>query len=520
MAMAYLSLMRDQYRLIIGVVPRKKNFVPETACSLGFFCFGNNIIYNDAFLKGIPKMKKIIVNDTTIFSISKMGRRTAFKDRVEAARLLDNALVDAIELPEFSDDKTEEILIKSISTVAKNATVAVRIPLSAPEYAGKAYEAMKNATKKRLQVAAPVSAAQMEFVCHKKPAKLIEAIRETVVECRKYTDDVEFIAEDSFGGEFETLASEITAAIESGATTVTICEDSGVRLTDEVAELIRRVRREIEGADKITLLVCASDAFKLGLASTMSAINAGADGVKTAVAPDAIGAIELAEIARQRANEIEFSVGLNVTVLGKTINKINWILGDESGDKMPVSTATESQSAILNESDSIEKLGEEVAKLGYTLSHDDLAAVYEEFKRISKKRSVRAKELEAIIATTALQVPPVYKLISYVTSSGNVISSMADVKLEKNGKEVEGVCVGDGPIDAAFKAIEQIIGHHYELDDFQIQSVTEGREAVGSAIVKLRSEGKLYSGQGISTDIIGASIRAYVNALNKIVYEE
>ncbi len=463
-------------------------------------------------------MKKIIVNDTTIFSISKAGKRTAFKDRVEAARLLDTALVDAIELPEFSDDKTEEILIKSISTVAKNAAVAVRVPLSAPEYAEKAYEAMKNAAKKRLQVAAPVSAAQMEFICHKKPAKLIEAIKETVAECCKYADDVEFIAEDAFGGEFDTLAAEILAAVESGATTVTVCEVSGVRLPDEVAELVKKVRETV--GNGITLLVSVSDAFKLGLAATMAAIKAGADGVKTAVATDAVGAIELAEIARQRANEVGFSVGLNVTVLGKTVNKINWILGDESGEKITASSASESVSAILGENDSIEKLGEEVVKLGYSLSHDDLAAVYEEFKRISKNRSVKAKELEAIIATTALQVPPVYKLISYVASSGNVISSMVDVKLEKNGKELEGVCVGDGPIDAAFKAIEQIIGHHYELDDFQIQSVTEGREAVGSAIVKLRSEGKLYSGQGISTDIIGASIRAYVNALNKIVYGE
>ena len=281
-----------------------------------------------------------------------------------------------------------------------------------------------------------------------------------------------------------------------------------------------KIRAEIEGADKITLLVSVSDAFNLGLASAIAAVKAGADGVKTAVAADAICAVELAEIARQRANEVGFSVGLNVTVLGKTVNKINWILGDESGEKMPAAVTVENTNAILTENDSIEKLGEEVAKLGYTLSHEDLAAVYEEFKRISQKRSVKAKELEAIIATTALQVPPVYKLISYVTNSGNVISSMADVKLEKNGKELEGVCVGDGPIDAAFKAIEQIIGHHYELDDFQIQSVTEGREAVGSAIVKLRSEGKLYSGQGISTDIIGASIRAYVNALNKIVYED
>ena len=131
-----------------------------------------------------------------------------------------------------------------------------------------------------------------------------------------------------------------------------------------------------------------------------------------------------------------------------------------------------------------------------------------------------AKELEAIIATTALQVPPAYKLVSFVINCGNVISSIAHIKLERDGETLDGICSGDGPIDAAFKAIEQIIGHHYELDDFQIQSVTEGREAVGSAIVKLRSEGKLYSGKGVSTDIIGASIRAYVNALNKIVYGE
>ena len=92
--------------------------------------------------------------------------------------------------------------------------------------------------------------------------------------------------------------------------------------------------------------------------------------------------------------------------------------------------------------------------------------------------------------------------------------------MQKDMDELTGICIGDGPIDAAFRAIEQIIGHHYELDDFQITSVTEGKEAMGSAIVKLRNNGKLYSGNGISTDIISASIRAYINAVNKIVYEE
>ena len=107
-----------------------------------------------------------------------------------------------------------------------------------------------------------------------------------------------------------------------------------------------------------------------------------------------------------------------------------------------------------------------------------------------------------------------------ILADAGYVDSDGDGFLEKDGQKLKSVAVGDGPVDAAFLAIEQIIGHHYELDDFQIQTVTEGREAMGSALVKLRAGGKLYSGNGISTDIIGASIRAYISALNKIVYEE
>ena len=110
--------------------------------------------------------------------------------------------------------------------------------------------------------------------------------------------------------------------------------------------------------------------------------------------------------------------------------------------------------------------------------------------------------------------------INYVINNGNIISSSAQIRLAKGDTEAEGICIGDGPVDAAFRAIEQIIVRHYELDDFQIQTVTEGRDSMGSALVRLREGGKLYSGTGISTDILGASIRAYINALNKIVYEE
>ena len=97
---------------------------------------------------------------------------------------------------------------------------------------------------------------------------------------------------------------------------------------------------------------------------------------------------------------------------------------------------------------------------------------------------------------------------------------MSQIVLKRGDELLSGVSTGDGPIDSAFRAIEQCIGHHYELDDYQVQSVTEGKEALGSALVKLREGGKLYSGNGTSTDIVAASIRAYINALNKIVFEE
>ena len=119
-----------------------------------------------------------------------------------------------------------------------------------------------------------------------------------------------------------------------------------------------------------------------------------------------------------------------------------------------------------------------------------------------------------------MQAPSTYHLENYTTSCGNLTSSMSQVTLRRGDELLVGVSVGDGPVDSVFRAIEQCIGFHYELDDFQIQAVTEGKEALGSALVRLRNGGKLYSGNGISTDILAASIRAYINALNKIVFEE
>jgi 2-isopropylmalate synthase len=159
--------------------------------------------------------------------------------------------------------------------------------------------------------------------------------------------------------------------------------------------------------------------------------------------------------------------------------------------------------------------------LGYELSDSDVGNVFKALKQVcEKKGDIGAKEFEALIASSAMQAPSTYHFENYTTTSSNLSSSMTQITLSCNGEKISGVSDGEGPIDSAFRASEQCIGHHYELDDYQVQSVTEGKEALGSALVRLRVGGKLYSGNGTSTDIVAASIRAYINALNKIVFEE
>jgi 2-isopropylmalate synthase len=171
--------------------------------------------------------------------------------------------------------------------------------------------------------------------------------------------------------------------------------------------------------------------------------------------------------------------------------------------------------------DGVSEVLKAARELGYDLNGEDGQAVWEAVRDVLKhKDRVGARELDAIIASVALQVPPTYQVESYLINSGNNISALAHLKLSHHGRTDEGVALGDGPIDAAFLAVEQIIGQHYELDDFQISTITQNRASMGDALVRLRHNGKIYAGKGISTDIIGASIRAYLNALNKIAYEE
>jgi 2-isopropylmalate synthase len=161
-----------------------------------------------------------------------------------------------------------------------------------------------------------------------------------------------------------------------------------------------------------------------------------------------------------------------------------------------------------------------VQELGYDISDAELQIAFEQFKEIAdKKKVVYDQDIEALIAKRLDEVPVAYELERFVINSGNSITSTAVITLIRDGRSYEKVARGEGPIDASFKAIDKIVGMRINLEDYQLRSITEGEDALGDAFVKLEHDGCKYSGRGLSTDVIEASIHAYINAVNKMIYE-
>ena len=167
-----------------------------------------------------------------------------------------------------------------------------------------------------------------------------------------------------------------------------------------------------------------------------------------------------------------------------------------------------------------------IEELGYEISDEELTVAFEKFKNIAdKKKEVYDSDIEAIVTKETVQVPQTYELVRFVSNSGNTITATTIVCLKINGEEIEEVGVGDGPIDAAFDAMGKIVGRKLELEDYKLQSVTEGEDALGDATVVLRDPAyrkkpMRTKGRGLSTDVIESSLIAYINALNKLIYEE
>lgn len=467
-------------------------------------------------------MKKVIISDVTLRENAVSSEISlSFREKIEVVRQLDKINADVIETGKIENEKTDVLFLHTIAPLVSNSIISVPVGLSEDEIEI-AWNAVKEAKNPRLHVIVPTSTVQMEYLCHKKPKFALEMIEALVKKCASLCGDVEFSAADATRSEADFLKNAIETAINAGAKTVTLCDNAGTMLPSEFSEFVESVKAYIP--ENVSLGVQCSDNINMGTACSINAILSGADVIKTTVNKTAVPSLEsVAFVLKTKQTDINVQNNLNQTAINATIKKITALTDNKKSENSPFDNtekATDAFSEKLSDSSDIKTVASYIKKLGYDLNDEDTKKVFDEFSKMSQKKQIGSKELDAIVASVALQVPPTYKVKSYVINNGNIITATACIELEKNGEVIQGFSKGDGPVDAAFLAIEQVTGHHYELDDFQIQSVTEGREAVGSSVVKLRYDGKLYSGKGISTDIIGASINAYVNALNKICYEE
>ena len=469
-------------------------------------------------------MKKIQLIDRTLRDAAE-SRETvlSFREKLEMARSLDRLNLGEIALPPIGDGKADQLFNKSVSA-ALAPPLSATVPINDTRIA-LIWDSIHTARRPSLNVEAPCSPVQMEYTAHMKAPALLEAIASQVGACRQACGRVGFTAADATRAERSFLTEAIRKAAEAGAGSITLCDTAGVMLPDEFAAFADSVRREAALPEEVAWSVQIKNAMHMSCASAAAAVQKGIGGLVCSAFPgNAVSLDQIADFVRLRGEDMDLAVGLRVTELRRTLGQLQWLMNSRRAEKgiLPRSADQEDQAGIsLTANDEAADVAKAVRQLGYDLSDEDGARVYEAFRRVAVKKSfVSSRELDAIVASTAMQVPPTYRIESYVINSGNVITATANITLDRGGTQLRGVSVGDGPIDAAFLAIEQIVGHHYELDDFQIQAVTEGREAMGSALVKLRADGRVYAGNGISTDIIGAAVRAYISALNKIVYEE
>jgi len=467
-------------------------------------------------------MERIRISDVTMKQTGK-DFTLSFKEKIEIPKLLDKLGVSVIELEGIAQPKIDALRIKSVASTVKSSIVAVPVQLC-PESIDATWNALREAKHPRLQVCASVSTVQMEYLFKKKPAAMLAAIEEAISACCQKTHDVEFVAEDATRSDSAFLYQAIDTAIRAGAETITVCDATGTILPDELCGFLDSLYENVPELKGVTLGLSCLNELAMADACAIAAIRHGVREIKAAAYQ--INQVSLSNVSRliaAKGDMWDVSCPVRTVEMNRIVKQIAWMCETRRSKNSPFDNgvAEMTDDVSLTAHDNISAVLKAVERLGYDLSEEDGARVYEAFRKIAERRDViTSKELDTIVASAAMQVPSTYVLASYSITASNISSSMAHMVLEKHGKKLEGVALGDGPVDAAFLAIENILGCHYELDDFQIRSVTEGREAMGETVVKLRSSGKLYSGRGTSTDIVGSSILAYINALNKITYEE
>lgn len=503
---------------------------------------------------GVPAGEAVIIFDTTLRDGEQAaGTSLTPQEKLTIARQLDELGVDVIEagFPISSPGDFEAVQL--ISREVRRPVIC-GLAHCRPAAIDRAWEAVQGAAHPRIHVFLSASDIQLAHILKKSSLEALELAREMVARAKGYTDDVEFSPMDATRADVHFLYKLLETVIDVGATTVNIADTVGYSTVNEFAALIRGIRDNVPNIGKARLSVHCHDDLGLAVANSLEAVRLGVRQVECTIngIGERAGNAALEEIVmalRTRQDVFGLRTNIDTARIYKSSRLVSDLTGfvvqpnkaivganafrHQSGihqDGMvkesstfeimdPRSVGVPASSLVMGKLSGKHAFRERLAELGFTLGDDSLSHAFRAFKELAdKKREIADRDLISLVSEELRQETQVYKLDHVDVSCGDHSLHSAAVSLiGPKGDTLSDAALGTGPVDAVYKVINRIVGIPNKLVEFTINANTEGFDAIGEVLIRIESDGRTYTGRGASTDIVVASAKAYMNALNRLI---
>jgi 2-isopropylmalate synthase len=499
-------------------------------------------------------MDKVTIFDTTLRDGEQAaGGSLNIEEKLEIARQLEKLGADVIEagFPVTSPGDFEAV--RRIAGEIRGASICVLTHANIRAI-DQSWEAVKGAEHPRIHIVLSSSDIHLFYALRKSRDEIIRMVSETVAHAKRLCSDVEYSAMDASRTDPEYIYQVLSAAIAAGATTVNVPDTVGYAMPEQFGQLIDGVFQKVTGIDRAVVSVHCHNDLGLAVANSLEALKHGARQVEGTIngIGERAGNASLEEIIMAIRTRSDF-FGLMTTVDTTQIYRASRLVSDLTGFPVqpnkaivggnafrhssglhvdgvikspktfeimdPKTVGIPSSSLVLGKTSGRHAFRERLAELGYALSEDDFGRAFAAFKDLAdKKRDVTDKDIESILAEAKRTVSEVYHLDGVQVTCGDNGLPTAAVRLTgPEGKVLADASLGTGPVDAVYKAINRLVAVPNSLTEFSVKSVTEGIDAIGEVLIRIESEGVTYTGRGADTDIIVASAKAYMNALNRLL---
>lgn len=497
---------------------------------------------------------RIKIFDTTLRDGEQApGCSMTLREKLRIAKALADLNVDIIEAGFPAASPGDFDAVKAIADENRGPVIC-GLARCNPEDIAKVHEAVKSADNHRIHVFVATSSIHREYKLKMAKEEIIKSAVGAIAMARELCDDVEFSPEDASRTELAYLAEVVSAAIEAGATTVNIPDTVGYTVPAEFDKLFRYLHEHVAGIDDITLSVHCHDDLGMAVANSLAAVYAGARQVECTIngIGERAGNCSLEEVVmalKTRSEFYDLETGIDTTRLYPTARLVSGI----TGMQIPRNKAIVGENAFAHEAGihqhgmlqhastyeimSPEEIGisksnlvlgkhsgrhafrDRVRDLGFDLDDFEVNRAFQEFKKLAdKKKDMYDGDIEAIIMNVDNSSAGPWTLKSLQITSGTGIDATATLELlDENGEEIRKEAVGDGPVEAAFTALEDASGIDLTLKNFELHSATVGEDAQGEATVVVEFNGQPFRGHGASQDIIEATCRAYLEVINRIL---